>query len=156
MLHEPGPWAIVDKSQDGAPLMIIDDVSKKPSVPLIIIAEDGTWHRPFTPLELARIQGFSAEVREEPLRFAGSGSTDWREQIGKAIPPPAACAMAQMFLRSFLQSELDAYEFGADGGFWVKRRSDEFEEALNHSIPYPSPHEPPPYHSFLSYSPFSH
>ncbi len=125
MLHEPGPWAIVDRAQDGAPVLVIDDVTKKPPVPLIIVAEDGTWHRPFTPLELARIQGFPAEVRGKPLVFAGSGSTDWREQIGNAIPPPAACAMAQMFLRSFLQSELDAYEFGADGGFWVERRARE-------------------------------
>ena len=151
MLHEPGPWAIVDKSRDGAPILVIDDVSKKPPMPLIIVAEDGTWHRPFTPLELARIQGFPAKVRGEALHFAGSGSTDWREQIGNAIPPPAACAMAQMFLRSFLQSELDAYEFGADGGFWVQRRTLEFEAALDQSIPYPSPHEHSSHHSFLSY-----
>jgi site-specific DNA-cytosine methylase len=156
MLHEPGPWAIVDKSKDGAPILIIDDVSKKSPVPLIIIAEDRTWHRPFTPLELARIQGFPAEVRGEPLHFAGSGSTDWREQIGNAIPPPAACAMAQMFLRSFLQSELDAYEFGADGGFWVKRRTEEFEEALAFYNPYPLPHEPNPDHPFLSHAAFLH
>ncbi len=156
MLNEPGPWAIVDKTNDGAPILVIDDVSKKPPIPLIIIAEDGTWHRPFTPLELARIQGFPKQVNGEPLRFAGSGSTDWREQIGRAIPPTAACAMAQMFLRSFLQSELDAYEFGADGGFWVKKRSDEFEEAMAHFLPYPHPHEQSAHHPFLSYSPHLH
>jgi hypothetical protein len=127
MLHEPGPWAIVDRSRDGAPVLVIEDVTKKPPVPLIIVAEDGTWHRPFTPLELARIQGFPEKVRGKPLRFAGSGSTDWREQIGNAIPPPALCAVAQMILRSFLQSELNAYEFGADGGFWVERRARERE-----------------------------
>lgn len=156
MLHEPGPWAIVDKSGDGTPILIIDDVSKKPPVPLIIIAEDGTWHRPFTPLELARIQGFPSHVRGEPLLFAGGGSTYYREQIGNAIPPPAACAVAQMILRSFLQSELDAYEFGMDGGFWVKRRSDEFEAALNHFLPYPSPHDHHSYHPLLSHSHLVH
>lgn len=129
MLHEPGPWAIVDKNNDGAPVLIIDDVTKKPPVPLVVVAEDNTWHRPFTPLELATIQGFPAEVDGKPLLFAGSGSTDWREQIGNAIPPPALCAVGQMFLRSLLQSELGAYEFGADGGFWVERRQHEWLSA---------------------------
>lgn len=129
MLHEPGPWAIVNKHSDGAPILVIDDVTKKPPVPLVIVAEDKTWHRPFTPLELAMIQGFPATVGGKPLSFAGSGSTDYREQVGNAIPPPALCAVGQMFLRALLQSELGAYEFGADGGFWVERRQSEWLSA---------------------------
>lgn len=138
MLYEPGPWVIVDRLQDGAPVFIIDDVTSRPAIPLVVTAEDGTWHRPFTPLELAAIQGFPSQVRGEPLLFAGTGSTDYREQIGNAIPPPAACAISQMFLRALLQSELNAYEFGVDGGFWVERRARERRAAAAIFTPSPS------------------
>jgi hypothetical protein len=57
-----------------------------------IIAEDSTWHRPFTTLELAALQGLVDP--EEQLELDGLSDSAWRERIGNAVPPPAAQAIA--------------------------------------------------------------
>jgi site-specific DNA-cytosine methylase len=58
----------------------------------IIRALDGTWHRPFTTLELAALQGLVDP--EEQLELDGLSDSSWRERIGNAVPPPAAQAIA--------------------------------------------------------------
>lgn len=57
-----------------------------------IIAPDNTWHRPFTTLELAALQGLVGP--EEHLELEGLSDAAWRERIGNAVPPPAAKAIA--------------------------------------------------------------
>lgn len=57
-----------------------------------IIAPDNTWHRPFTTLELAALQGLVDP--EEQLELDGLSDAAWRERIGNAVPPPAAQAIA--------------------------------------------------------------
>ncbi len=57
-----------------------------------IISEDGTWHRPYTTLELAALQGL-VDLDEE-LRLDGDSDSAWRERIGNAVPPQAAEAIA--------------------------------------------------------------
>lgn len=71
-------------------------------VPLII-SLDGTWHRPFTTLELGVLQGYpSEEMMAQPLD--GGADTRWRLHIGNSVPPPAAQAigstMAEVILRA--------------------------------------------------------
>jgi site-specific DNA-cytosine methylase len=58
----------------------------------VIRAIDGTWHRPFTTLELAALQGLVDP--EEHLELDGLSDQAWRERIGNAVPPPAAAAIA--------------------------------------------------------------
>jgi site-specific DNA-cytosine methylase len=58
----------------------------------VIRALDGTWHRPFTTLELAALQGLIDP--EEQLELDGLSNSAWRERIGNAVPPPAAEAIA--------------------------------------------------------------
>lgn len=60
----------------------------------VIRALDGTWHRPFTTLELAALQ--SLVDPDEVGTFALDGQSDsaWRERIGNAVPPEAAAAIA--------------------------------------------------------------
>ncbi|WP_236551228.1 DNA cytosine methyltransferase [Billgrantia tianxiuensis] len=58
----------------------------------VIRALDGTWHRPFTTLELAALQGLVDPG--ELLELDGLNDSDWRERIGNAVPPPAAEAIA--------------------------------------------------------------
>lgn len=53
---------------------------------------DGTWHRPFTTLELAALQ--SLVEPEEQLELDGLSDSAWRERIGNAVPPAAAEAIA--------------------------------------------------------------
>ena len=58
----------------------------------VIRSLDGTWHRPFTTLELAALQ--SLVDPEEYLELDGLSDADWRERIGNAVPPEAAKAIA--------------------------------------------------------------
>lgn len=60
----------------------------------IIRALDGTWHRPFTTLELAALQGLLDP--EDTLELEGLSDSAWRERIGNAVPPPAARAVAEV------------------------------------------------------------
>lgn len=55
---------------------------------------DGTWHRPFTTLELAALQ--SLVDPEEYLELDGLSDSAWRERIGNAVPPEAAAAIASV------------------------------------------------------------
>lgn len=66
----------------------------------IIRALDGTWHRPFTTLELAALQ--SLVDPGEPLELSGTSDSAWREWIGNAVPPYAAEAIASVMGRALL------------------------------------------------------
>jgi hypothetical protein len=79
-----------------------------PFIP-IIIAADGTWHRPLTTLELAVLQSFPAIFNGAPLVLAGTSHTRWREAIGNAVPPDAAEAIGEQLLRSLLLSSVGAF-----------------------------------------------
>lgn len=67
-----------------------------------IRALDGTWHRPFTTLELAALQGLIDP--EETLILHGESDSAWRERIGNAVPPPAAKAIASVMGRTLLMA----------------------------------------------------
>jgi len=71
----------------------VDFDNKRPTH-LVITAEDGTWHRPMTTLELAVLQGFPAKLRGKWLRFTGNSHKAWRQRVGNAVPPPTAKAIA--------------------------------------------------------------
>jgi site-specific DNA-cytosine methylase len=60
----------------------------------VIESLDGTWHRPFTTLELAALQ--SLIEPEEQLELDGLSDQAWRERIGNAVPPAAAEAIAHV------------------------------------------------------------
>lgn len=71
-----------------------------------IIAEDGTWHRPFTTFELGGLQ--SLYDPEDWMSFVGAlcGRSDAenREQIGNAVPSKAAREIAGVFGRTLLMA----------------------------------------------------
>jgi hypothetical protein len=61
----------------------------------VILAADGTWHRPLTTLELAALQGFDVGDEQRGwLVLPGRNHTKWREWIGNAVPPAAAAEIA--------------------------------------------------------------
>ncbi len=82
--HDNGSWSIADPRLP------------EPSDKLVAVIKslDGTWHRPFTTLELAALQGLMDP--SEYLELEGLSDTDWRERIGNAVPPPAAEAIASV------------------------------------------------------------
>lgn len=86
---------------------------------------DGTWHRPFTTLELAALQSLvdpeqylidadMADWRRRQITGTGNqlmfkldGDSDqaWRERIGNAVPPKAAKAVAEVMGSTLLLAE---------------------------------------------------
>ena len=66
----------------------------------VIRALDDTWHRPFTTLELAALQGL-IDV-DERFELDGRSDSAWRERIGNAVPPPAAAAIASVIGQTLL------------------------------------------------------
>jgi hypothetical protein len=60
----------------------------------IIRSLDGTWHRPFTTLELEALQ--SLIEPEEHLLLDRMSDSVWREHIANLVPPDAACAIGDV------------------------------------------------------------
>jgi site-specific DNA-cytosine methylase len=85
----------------------------------IIIAEDGTWHRPLTTYELAILQGFPTHMPDgRPLELAGKNDARWRERIGNAVPPAAAQAIAETVLRTLMANAMNEWLMAAEE-IWV-------------------------------------
>lgn len=89
--HDNGPWSVADPR-------IMPSPNQK--LACQIIAEDGTWHRPFTTLELAALQ--SLIDPEEMLELDGLSDQAWRERIGNAVPSLAAEAIAHVMGETLL------------------------------------------------------
>ncbi len=88
--HDNGRWSVADPRMPAANDKLV----------AVIRALDGTWHRPFTTLELAALQ--SLIDPEEYLELDGLSDSDWRERIGNAVPPDAAAAIAGEMGRTLL------------------------------------------------------
>jgi len=112
--HDTGFWSVQDVRGIPGPL------DRPDPVPLII-ALDGTWHRPLTTLELAVLQGYPLRLWDgSPLWFAGKSDAKHREQIGNSVPPPAAAAIACEMARTLLMEVLDeTFELRA-ANIWVQ------------------------------------
>lgn len=65
-----------------------------------ILSTDGTWHRPFTTLEMACLQ--SLVEPEEKLELDGLSDQAWRERIGNAVPKYSATAIGEEMGRTLL------------------------------------------------------
>lgn len=96
----------------------VADPRKPPPVTPVIIASDGTWHRPLTTLELAALQGMPASIDGKPLELAGRRVSAWRERIGNAVPCPAAQAIADQMLVALTESALGGFSMQG-GSVWV-------------------------------------
>lgn len=105
--HDNGVWSVADPRTSNT---AFDKNSKQhlpsPSdrVSAVIIAEDNTWHRPFTTLELAALQGLYDLEDDAEWILDGASDSAWRERIGNAVPPPAAQAIASMMGEALLLS----------------------------------------------------
>lgn len=86
--HDNGRWSVAD------PRVAISLPAAEQRLVAIIRALDNTWHRPFTTLELAALQGLVDPA--EHLELHGASDTAWRERIGNAVPSPAAEAIASV------------------------------------------------------------
>ena len=112
------PWRRM--SLDEALSLEVADPRKPPPFVPVIVARDGTWHRPLTTLELAALQGLPTRLDGQPVVLAGSSSSAWRERIGNAVPTPAAEAIATAMLTTLLQGELESWAMSSGGAVWVR------------------------------------
>jgi site-specific DNA-cytosine methylase len=85
--YDNGRWSVADPRFDALPAPNTKTIA-------MIRALDGTWHRPFTTLELAALQ--SLVEPEEYFELDGLSDSAWRERIGNAVPPHAAQAIAEV------------------------------------------------------------
>lgn len=99
----------------------VADPRKPPAKLFMIIAADGTWHRPLTTLELAALQGLPMQVDGEPLLLAGTSTSAWRSRIGNAVPAPTARAIAEQMLVCLGQGAAGAWSLSSGGLVWVER-----------------------------------
>jgi len=95
----------------------------------VILAEDGTWHRPMTTLELAVLQGLPVMVAGKPLQLAGKSNGKHRERIGNAVPVGAGMAIAESLLVALVAAKLGTWTLGSTG-IWVRQDGAE-EDVVN-------------------------
>lgn len=106
--HDNGRWSVADPRMPAA----------NDRLTCIIRSLDGTWHRPFTTLELAALQ--SLVDPEEQLILDGLSDSDWRERIGNAVPPAAAEAIAGVMGTTLLLAEAGETFMLSNTPIWVR------------------------------------
>ncbi|MFU4555755.1 DNA cytosine methyltransferase [Pseudomonas aeruginosa] len=106
--HDNGRWSVADPRMPEA----------NDRLTCIIQSLDGTWHRPFTTLELAALQ--SLVDPEEQLILDGLSDSDWRERIGNAVPPAAAEAIAGVMGTTLLLAEAGETFMLSNTPIWVR------------------------------------
>ncbi|HCF1923079.1 TPA: DNA cytosine methyltransferase [Pseudomonas aeruginosa] len=106
--HDNGRWSVADPRMPTA----------NDRLTCIIQSLDGTWHRPFTTLELAALQ--SLVDPEEQLVLDGLSDSDWRERIGNAVPPAAAEAIAGVMGTTLLLAEQGETFMLSNTPIWVR------------------------------------
>lgn len=106
-----GHWTVADPRNlpDGATCTESQTAMPEPADKLVcrITALDGTWHRPFTTLELAALQSlFDPEDWFSPeggyFTLAGNSDQRWREGIGNAVPSDTAMGIAEVMGETLL------------------------------------------------------
>lgn len=89
--------------------------------PPLIVALDGTWHRPLTTLELAALQDLPIRMPDgSPLVLDGKSHTAYRRRIGNCVPVGTAKAIAGEILKALLQCSMGATFVLGSGGIWVE------------------------------------
>ncbi|WP_225027074.1 DNA cytosine methyltransferase [Pseudomonas aeruginosa] len=106
--HDNGRWSVADPRMPAA----------NDRLTCIIQSLDGTWHRPFTTLELAALQ--SLVDPEEQLVLDGLSDSDWSERIGNAVPPAAAEAIAGVMGTTLLLAEQGETFMLSNTPIWVR------------------------------------
>lgn len=112
--HDNGPWSVADPRDGGPAIEEEAQAMPAPNDKLVcrITSMDGTWHRPFTTLELAALQSlidpeewFAPDGpggRGQQFVLDGASDQRWREGIGNAVPRKAAKAIGQVMGQTIL------------------------------------------------------
>lgn len=106
--HDNGGWSVADPRTPEASDNLV----------AVIRSLDGTWHRPFTTLELASLQ--SLVDPEEFLELDGLSDSAWRERIGNAVPSDAAAAIASVMGHTILLAASGQTFMLSNTPIWVR------------------------------------
>ncbi|MFP5276950.1 MAG: DNA cytosine methyltransferase [Acidobacteriota bacterium] len=103
-LDETASAVIGHASHDNSKCCVADPRLPEPDEKLVAVirALDGTWHRPFTTLELAALQ--SLVDPDNLIDLDGNSDSRKREAIGNAVPPRAAQAIADLMGQTLLMA----------------------------------------------------
>lgn len=129
--YDRGKWSVADpRLPKPEPLAALPAPNDR--VVARIIAADGTWHRPFTTLELAALQSLfdpeqvfrfdgerDAWSMVRPFDLEGSSDAQKREWIGNAVPSAAAQGMAEEIGEALLLAKLGETFTLSDKAIWV-------------------------------------
>lgn len=101
---------------------------ERPDPPPVIVALDGTWHRPLTTLELLALQSFPVRFADgTPVVLTGKSDSKWRERVGNAVPPDASRGIHEQILLAMVQHVAgETYTLGTTP-VWVRRTEKERE-----------------------------
>lgn len=129
--HDNGFNSVADPREavfDSNPILL-----PKPDDRLVcrIIATDGTWHRPFTTLDLASLQAlFDPEELffrdgdswqcHQPFDLLDGSDVTKREWIGNAVPGAAATGMAETIGETFILADMGESFFLSSREIWAK------------------------------------
>lgn len=102
--HDNGPWSVAD------PRIVLPALDQK--LVTRIISIDGTWHRPFTTLELSALQSLfdpedPADIAAFTLAYTSESKNDsvHREWTGNAVPPDGIEPVAEEMLRTLMLAD---------------------------------------------------
>jgi site-specific DNA-cytosine methylase len=119
--HDNGWWNVADPR--------IPEENEK--LVAIIRSMDGTWHRPFTTLELAALQSL---VDPDDLHdLDGDSDAAKRERIGNVVPPLAAQAIADLMGQTLLMAWTGQTFMLSSASIWVRN------VAIGMSVDIPTP-----------------
>ena len=114
-----GAYAVADARVPAGQPVRFDTRDRRPMpVAPVIVAADGTWHRPFTLLDLAALQGLPWWHNGAPLNLSGS-LTSARGRVGNAIPVGAAEAIGTRMLATLVGSDMGAWSLSGGDAVWV-------------------------------------
>lgn len=96
------------------------DWDSRTPVQAVILAADGTWHRPLTVLEKAALQGLPVGNEEDGwLVLDGTTKEGWSERIGNMVPVPTARAIARALMEALDAADDGRWTLGSEG-IWVR------------------------------------
>jgi site-specific DNA-cytosine methylase len=109
--HDNGHWSVADPRLPAGTDRLVCRIR----------ALDGTWHRPFTTLELAALQSLvDPEACWQGFYLDGSSDQAHRERIGNAVPSNSAKAIAETMGRTLLMAWSGERFFLSANPIWVQ------------------------------------
>ncbi|HEX8553987.1 MAG TPA: DNA cytosine methyltransferase [Sphingomonas sp.] len=115
--YDRGAWSIADP-REAAPEPLAALPAPTDRLVARIVALDGTWHRPFTTLELAALQ--SLFDPGEVFDLEGGSDQLKREWIGNAVPTAAARGMAETIGETLLLADTGETFVLSSRAIWTK------------------------------------